>query len=70
MRAEMAKIRRPDAAKYLGISAATLAKWAVIGGGPPMYKISSAVVYDTDELDAWLAARRRESTSDRVRERV
>jgi predicted DNA-binding transcriptional regulator AlpA len=59
----MAKIRRREAAQYLGIAPATLAKWAVTGGGPPMYKISAAVIYDTADLDAWLADRRREHTS-------
>jgi excisionase family DNA binding protein len=59
------KFARPEAARYLGISARTLEGWAVRGGGPRMLKLGSRVVYRRRDLDAWLAARERASTSDR-----
>ena len=62
------KIRRPEAAAYIGVSPRTLEQLAVTGGGPAFYKIGRAVVYDTAELDQWLAERRRMSTSDTGRE--
>ena len=59
------KFSRPEAARYLGISARTLEGWAVRGGGPRMLKLGSRVVYRRRDLDAWLATRERISTSDR-----
>jgi excisionase family DNA binding protein len=59
------KFSRPEAARYLGISARTLEGWAVRGGGPRMLKLGSRVVYRRRDLDTWLAARERASTSDR-----
>lgn len=59
------KFCRPEAARYLGISARTLEGWAVRGGGPRMLKLGSRVVYRRRDLDTWLAARERASTSDR-----
>jgi len=53
------------AARYLGLSASTLNKLRCRGGGPKFLKITrSAVRYDPTDLDAWLAARRRGSTSE------
>lgn len=60
----MSKLRRKDAAKYLGLSPRTLEKLATTGGGPPFYKLGTAVIYDTDDLDTWLGGKRRLSTSD------
>jgi len=59
------KFSRPEAAHYLGISVRTLEGWAVRGGGPRMLKLGSRVVYRRRDLDAWLAAHERISTSDR-----
>jgi excisionase family DNA binding protein len=59
------KFSRPEAARYLGISARTLEGWAVRGGGPRMLKLGSRVVYRRRDLDAWLDARERASTSSR-----
>ena len=59
------KFSRPEAARYLGISARTLEGWAVRGGGPRMLKLGSRVVYRRRDLDTWLATRERASTSDR-----
>ena len=56
-------LSRKEAAAYLGvISAATLAKYAVFGGGPRFYKLSSRVGYKIEDLDSW--AQPKTSTSD------
>lgn len=54
-----------QAAVYLGLSTSQLAKWRVYGGGPAYSKASRSVRYTRDELDAWMAARVRRSTSDK-----
>jgi predicted DNA-binding transcriptional regulator AlpA len=53
-----------DAAAYLGIAQQTLAKMRWSGDSPPYFKVGRQVVYDRAELDAWLALRKRRSTSD------
>ena len=58
-------MRAPAAAEYLGLSASTLAKMRLRGDGPFYSKAGPrVVVYDVVDLDAWLASRRRRSTSD------
>lgn len=57
------KLNESAAAEHLGIKRKTLANWRSLGGGPPYLKLGSRVVYDTADLDAWAAARRRNSTS-------
>ena len=57
-------LRAPEAAAYVGLSTSTLAKMRLRGDGPPFRKAGSrAVVYATEDLDAWLAAGKRHSTS-------
>jgi hypothetical protein len=54
-----------EAAAYLRLAPVTLAKLRVAGGDSPgFFKVGSRVMYDQAELDAWLDARRRRSTSD------
>jgi hypothetical protein len=53
-----------DAAIYLGIGTQALAKMRLTGDSPPFFKVGRRVLYDRDELDAWLATRKRRSTSD------
>lgn len=53
-----------DAAFYIGLAPQTLAKMRVTGDSPPFYKVGRQVLYDRADLDAWLADRRRRSTSD------
>jgi excisionase family DNA binding protein len=53
-----------DAALYLGLAAQTLAKMRLEGTSPPFYKVGRRVLYKREELDAWLALKRRRSTSD------
>ena len=48
-----------------GTSPSTLAKWRMTGKGPPFSKVGPRlVVYDPDDLDDYVAARRRRSTAD------
>jgi len=61
-----ALLRTPKAADLLGISPATLAKWRVVGGGPPYFKLGRAVVYDLIELRKWAEERSRASTRSEV----
>lgn len=53
------------AAARLGLAKQTMAAHRVRGIGCPYLKISSRIFYYADELDAWIAANRRSSTSDR-----
>ena len=59
------KLRTADAARYVGIAPSTLEKLRVNGGGAIYIRIGRVVLYDPDDLDVWLAAHRRKSTSDR-----
>jgi predicted DNA-binding transcriptional regulator AlpA len=54
----------PEAARYLGLSEAFLNRMRSTGGGPIFFKLGARVVYSTTDLESWLAARRRRSTSD------
>lgn len=56
-------LRTEDAATYTGLSASTLTKLRLTGGGPEYLKLGKAVVYDPSDLDAWLVSKRRRSTS-------
>jgi hypothetical protein len=59
------KYETPAAARYLGgIAPRTLEAWRVNGGGPRFIKVGRRVVYRRRDLDAWLTARERSSTSD------
>ena len=51
-------------AERIGIAARTLQKWRYEGGGPPYFKLNSAVRYRLSEVLEWLEDRRRTSTSD------
>jgi hypothetical protein len=56
-------MRRADAARYIreahGIPCAptTLAKYAVLGGGPVFRKAGKFPIYSRDDLDAWVNQR-------------
>ncbi|WP_260682905.1 helix-turn-helix transcriptional regulator [Rhizobium laguerreae] len=56
-------LRTDDAATYTGVSASTLNKLRLTGGGPDYIKLGKSVVYDPADLDAWLSSKRRRSTS-------
>lgn len=57
-------LRTAEAAEYCGSSSSTLEKLRVAGSGPRFVKMGRRVVYDPADLDAWLDANRRRSTSD------
>lgn len=53
-----------QAADYLNLSNATLAKWRCIGGGPTFIKYSARCVrYLREDLDSWLIARQAANTA-------
>jgi excisionase family DNA binding protein len=51
-------------ASYLGVAKQTLARWRCEGGGPAFLKLGTRIRYERADLDRWLDARRRRSTSD------
>lgn len=58
------KLRTGAAAAYCGLAASTFHKLRCTGAGPEYLKIGGKiVVYDQDDLDAWLNGHRRKSTS-------
>ncbi len=60
-------VSTPFAAEYLGdLKPNTLEGWRVQGIGPRYLKIGRLVRYTIDDLDAYLAAQTRHSTSQKV----
>lgn len=53
-----------EAAKRLGISPSKLAKDRLTGASPPFVKLGAAVRFRPSDLDAFIAARVRRSTSE------
>ena len=59
-------MRTPEAAKYVALAASTLTKMRLTGDGPPFVKVGPrAIAYRKADVDAWLEARVRRSTSDK-----
>jgi hypothetical protein len=64
-------LSRVNASRYLQehglrVAPSTLAKLAVVGGGPPFVKFMSRALYEPRDLDEWAASRvssKRNSTS-------
>ena len=52
------------AARILGLSAKTLMRYRVSGGGPVFHKFGTLIRYRREDLQAWAETRRRASTSD------
>jgi hypothetical protein len=56
-------LRRSEAAQYVHdvwgypLSPKTLAKWAVVGGGPTFRKAGRFPLYDPAQLDEWVKAK-------------
>lgn len=64
-------LRTPEAAEYVGLSRSTLEKLRLTGKGPLYEKAGpKIVIYHPEDLDAWLSANRRRSTSERVQSAV
>ena len=58
------RLRTPEAATYLGYAESTMEKKRLVGDGPPFIRLGRLIVYDTRDLDIWLAERRARSTSE------
>lgn len=63
MKSHRPKMRTQEAARYCGSTESTFTKLRCHGGGAPYITIGRTVVYDPDDLDAWLARNKRQSTS-------
>jgi len=61
-------LRTPGAADYIGLAKSTLEKMRLRGDGPRYAKLGRVCTYTTEDLDAWVNARSRTSTSDSSRE--
>lgn len=48
-------MNQSEAAVILGVSARTLEKWRVKGGGPLFVKVGSSVRYRVCDLQSWIA---------------
>src|SRR4051794_36212350 len=60
------RLRTPEAAQYLGVGESTLEKWRCCGQGPVFERAGTRiVVYRVADLDAFLAARRVNSTGEK-----
>ena len=53
-----------DISRDYGIALATLRGWRFRGGGPSFFKLGRSVRYRAEDVDAFLEAQRRRSTSD------
>jgi predicted DNA-binding transcriptional regulator AlpA len=56
-----AQLDRVEAAKRIGVSRHTLARWAKEGQGPAYFRtgpVRGRVWYLADDIDAWMASRR------------
>ncbi len=60
----MALIGENETSQLTDIPVATLRTKRVRGGGPPFYRIGRSIKYDTDEVLAWVKARRALNTTD------
>jgi len=58
-----------QAAERCCLSPRTLEKRRVTGGGPLFIRLGGAVRYRLEDLDSWIAANRRRSTSDDLPQR-
>lgn len=54
-----------EASKLIEFSTRTLQKWRVLGRGPKFVRVSArAIRYRREDIDAWIEASLRSSTSD------
>ncbi|QIG92439.1 helix-turn-helix transcriptional regulator [Bradyrhizobium sp. 6(2017)] len=52
-----------QAAEYTGLSKSSLDKLRIYGGGPIFIKLGARVVYDSTDIDSWLASKKVANTS-------
>ncbi len=56
-----------DVAEHLGVSASWLSKLRMYGEGPPFFKLGArCVVYDLNQVDAWVERHRATIASKQV----
>jgi len=60
---EPAYLRTDEAARLVRLAPNTLKNMRARGGGPPWRKLGKIVVYNRDELIAWVEARSRDYES-------
>jgi hypothetical protein len=53
-----------EAATYVSLSASTLNRLRVSGGGPIYAKLAGKILYDIRDLDQWIEDSKRGSTSE------
>ncbi len=59
------RLKPVQAADYLGLKPSTLAKMRMRGDGPRYAKLGrKIVIYETDDLNDWVAGQKRSSTSE------
>ena len=52
------RLRTPEAARFLGLAPKTLEKMRSQGDGPSFFRVGTAVIYDQEDLSAWLEKHR------------
>ncbi|MGH7120950.1 MAG: helix-turn-helix transcriptional regulator [Acetobacteraceae bacterium] len=57
-------LRTPEAARFVGLSIRTLEKHRIYGTGPRYSKLGGRVVYRVEDLQEWVDAAAKTSTSD------
>ncbi len=57
-------LKEGEVADLLSVEVATLRRWRWAGTGPQFHKIGAAVRYDPADLETFIMAARRNSTSD------
>ena len=60
----ISRVNVEAAAVLTGLSVSTLNKLRIYGEGPAYLKLGRRVAYDVADLNAWLASKRRRSTSE------
>ena len=57
-------LKEGETADILNLEVSTLRRWRWSGDGPPFIKLGGAVRYRRSDLEAYIEAQRRQSTSD------
>lgn len=58
----MELLRPEEAAKFLRLSASTLARWRCTGNGPRFIKLGGSILYRPEDLQAFIEQRVRKNT--------
>jgi hypothetical protein len=68
MKSDTEALDSATAARRMGLAPSTLAKKRLFGTGPDYYKLGRRIVYRPTDIDAYMEARRRRSTSEEAPE--